>query len=61
MKVILMEDVDKLGKLGDVVNVKRGHARNFLFPRKLAVEATDKSLKFLEERKKIGNKLKDLS
>ena len=52
MKVILIEDVGKLGKLGDTVNVKRGYARNFLFPRKLAIEATDKNMKFLEERKK---------
>ncbi len=52
MKVILLEDVDKLGKLGDAVIVKRGYARNFLFPRKLAMEATDKGLKFLEEKKK---------
>jgi len=52
MKVILIEDVDKLGKLGDAVNVKRGYARNFLFPRKLAMEATDNSLKVLEQKKK---------
>ena len=52
MKVILIEDVDKLGKLGDTVSVKRGYARNFLFPRKLAIEATTKSMKFLEQRKK---------
>ena len=52
MEVILIEDVNKLGKLGDVINVKKGYARNFLFPQKLAMEATDKGLKFLEEKKK---------
>ena len=52
MKVILMDDVKKLGKLGDIVNVKRGYARNFLFPRNLAIEAGGKNLKILEEKKK---------
>ena len=52
MKVVLMEDVDKLGKLGNVVDIKRGYARNFLFPRNLAVEATDRNLELLEEKKK---------
>ena len=40
MDVILLDDVDKLGLRGDVVSVARGYARNFLFPRKLAEEAT---------------------
>ena len=56
MELILIEDVAKLGKLGDVVNVKKGYARNFLLPRQLAIEATDKNLKFLEERKKKRQK-----
>ena len=42
MKVILQEDVKDVGKVGDLVNVANGYARNFLFPRKLAVEATEK-------------------
>jgi large subunit ribosomal protein L9 len=52
MKIILLDDVEKLGKLGDVVEVKKGYARNFLFPRNLAIEAADKNLKVLEARKR---------
>ena len=40
MKIILLQDVAKLGKAGDCVNVSDGYARNYLIPRKLAVEAT---------------------
>lgn len=42
MKVILQQDVKDLGKVGELVNVKEGYARNFLFPRKLAIVATEK-------------------
>jgi len=52
MKVILLDDIKKLGNLGDVVNVKRGYARNYLFPKNLAIEALDKNLKVLEARKR---------
>jgi large subunit ribosomal protein L9 len=48
MQIILQEDVDKLGNRGDVVTVKPGYARNFLLPRKLAVEATSGNMKALE-------------
>jgi large subunit ribosomal protein L9 len=47
-KVILQEDIEKLGHRGDVVTVKSGYARNFLLPRKLAIEATPGSMKALE-------------
>lgn len=40
MKVILLKDVNGLGRAGDMVNAKTGHARNYLLPRGLAVEAT---------------------
>jgi large subunit ribosomal protein L9 len=48
MQIILQEDVDKLGHRGDVVTVKPGYARNFLLPKKLAVEATPGNMKALE-------------
>lgn len=54
MKVILKEDVKNLGVAGTVVNVADGYARNFLIPKNLAVEASTKNIKVLEqERKKI--------
>lgn len=45
MKVILKSDVENIGKAGQIVKVKRGFARNFLFPRNLAQEATQKRIK----------------
>jgi large subunit ribosomal protein L9 len=57
MKVILQEDVKSLGKMGDVVNVADGYARNYLIPKKLGVEANVKNVKALEhEKKKIDEK-----
>jgi large subunit ribosomal protein L9 len=49
MKVILQDSIKKLGKAGDVVEISPGYFRNFLEPRKLAVEATSGSLKKREE------------
>ena len=48
MQIILQEDIDQLGHRGDVVTVKPGYARNFLLPRKLALEATAGNMKALE-------------
>src|SRR5437762_1853421 len=48
MQIILQEDIDKLGHRGDVVTVKPGYARNYLLPRKLAVEASAGNLKAIE-------------
>lgn len=53
MKVILREDVDKLGRMGDLVNVADGYARNFLLPRNLAALATTKNIKALEHEKRV--------
>jgi large subunit ribosomal protein L9 len=58
MKIILRKNVQNLGTIGDVVNVKDGYARNFLFPRELAYMATDSSLKRIEiEKRKILSKM----
>ncbi|MCL2372101.1 MAG: 50S ribosomal protein L9 [Defluviitaleaceae bacterium] len=52
MKVILLEDVKGTGKKGQVIEASDGHARNFLIPRKLAMEATKGNLSALEARQK---------
>ena len=52
MKVILRQDHETLGKIGDLKEVKDGFARNFLLPRNIAYEATESNLKMLEEEKK---------
>lgn len=52
MEVILIQDVDNLGGKNEVVKVKNGYARNFLLPRKLAVENSPSNKKQLEERLK---------
>lgn len=59
MKVVLTEDVKNVGVMGSVVNVSDGYARNFLIPKKFAVEANLKNVKALEhEKKKIEEKIK---
>lgn len=50
MKVILTQDVKAQGKKGDMIDVSEGYARNFLFPRKLAVEADAKAMNELKNR-----------
>lgn len=54
MQVILKTYVDKLGNEGDVVEVAAGYARNFLFPRNLAIVATDKARRALEHEKRLN-------
>ena len=54
MKVILQKDVKDLGKVGDLVNVKQGYARNFLFPRKLALVATESKVTEWNHLKKMA-------
>ncbi len=52
MKVILRKNFNQLGQVGNVVNVKEGFARNFLFPRQIALIANNSNLRALEEEKK---------
>lgn len=52
MEVVLTNDVEKLGKSGDIVKVSEGYARNFLLPRKLAVIVTPDNIKMLETLKR---------
>jgi large subunit ribosomal protein L9 len=56
MQIILIKDVDNLGGKDELVTVKNGYARNFLFPTKQAVEASTSNLKQLEERLKAKAK-----
>ena len=52
MKVILKENIDTLGHIGDIVKVAPGYARNYLLPKGLAIEATTKNAKALEHAKR---------
>ncbi len=52
MQVILREDVENLGTVGDMVRVKPGYARNYLIPKGMAIEATLRNIKQLEHQKK---------
>jgi len=56
MEIILIQDVDNLGAAHEKVSVKNGYARNFLIPRKLAIEANPSNLKQLDERMKQQKK-----
>lgn len=62
MKVILRDDVETLGKIGETVSVADGYARNFLFPKKLAVVADMKNMRAMEHERRViqerGKKLK---
>ncbi|MBD3234901.1 MAG: 50S ribosomal protein L9 [candidate division Zixibacteria bacterium] len=70
MKVILKDDIDTLGQVGEIVEVKDGYARNFLIPRNLAIPATKGNVKSIDEihhqktvrdnkKKKEAEKLRD--
>lgn len=52
MKVIIIKNIDKLGNSGAIVEVKDGFARNFLFPKKLAIPATPANIRGLEKTRK---------
>lgn len=53
MQVILIQDVNNLGGRNELIKVKNGYARNYLIPKKLAIEANASNLKQLEERQKV--------
>lgn len=58
MKVILKQDVENLGRKGDIVHVSPGYGRNYLLPRKMALEVTESNLKMVEmERQALKKKL----
>ncbi|MFA6281221.1 MAG: 50S ribosomal protein L9 [Candidatus Omnitrophota bacterium] len=59
MKIILLKDVEKIGKEGNVIEVKEGYARNFLLPQKLAIKATKDSFREIEEIKKRKDKVEE--
>ncbi|RYY58501.1 MAG: 50S ribosomal protein L9 [Chitinophagaceae bacterium] len=59
MDIILIQDVDNLGAKNEVVKVKNGYARNFLFPQKFAIENSPSNRKQLEERLKQVKKKED--
>jgi large subunit ribosomal protein L9 len=65
MKVFLKEDVKSLGKMGEVVSVAEGYARNYLIPKKIAVEANTKNVKEFEHQKRMirekAEKVRDAS
>lgn len=57
MKVILKSDVENLGRKGDMINVSAGYGRNFLLPRKLALEVTPTNMKMIEiERQALAKR-----
>ncbi len=56
MKIILRRDYPQLGKIGEIVEVKDGFARNFLIPRQIAYLATESNIRALEEEKKAAAK-----
>jgi large subunit ribosomal protein L9 len=63
MKVILKEDIKNIGKMGQIVDVADGYARNYLVPKGLAIEANIKNIKSIEHEKRIlqerAKRLKD--
>ena len=58
MKVILLDDIERIGAAGEVVSVSDGFSRNYLFPHKKALEATEGALKQYEQRKRAIDKVR---
>ena len=61
MKVILKEDIRKLGRMGQTVQVARGYGRNYLIPQGKAIQATNKNLKALEHERMLIQRKADLA
>ena len=57
MKIILLQDEKKLGKIGDIIEVSEGYARNYILPKKIGVEATPKNMNDLKLKKANENKV----
>jgi large subunit ribosomal protein L9 len=53
MEIILQEDVENLGQIGDILKVRDGYARNYLLPRGMAIEANRRNLRILEHQKRL--------
>ncbi|MDR0676870.1 MAG: 50S ribosomal protein L9 [Elusimicrobiota bacterium] len=56
MKVILLQDINNVGKMGDIKDVNKGYARNFLLKNKIALEANDNNLKIYKQKKEAEKK-----
>jgi len=52
MRIILLEDIENVGRKGEIVRVKDGFARNYLIPKGVAIKVTDSNIKMIEEKKK---------
>ena len=52
MEIILLDKIDNLGNVGDIVTVKPGYARNYLFPKGMAVRSSKRNIAFVEEKRK---------
>jgi large subunit ribosomal protein L9 len=61
MKVILKEDIPKLGRMGQTVQVARGYGRNYLIPQGKAIQATSKNMKALEHERMLIQRKADLA
>jgi len=60
MKVYLLKDIEKVGIAGEILNVTDGYAKNYLFPRKLAVVVTDSNMQFFAKRAKTVEQRKEV-
>jgi large subunit ribosomal protein L9 len=60
MKIVLLENIDKLGKMGDIVEVADGYARNYLIPKRMALAATKENINLVKQKMRLlEKKIKD--